>query len=458
MYSSIKLRFCCLSDVGKCRDNNEDNYIVGLVKPNEIDFYKINNPFTLQVQEFEINQNQSAVFGLADGMGGANAGEVASQIAMNTLELKVREFGKIPKSDNERVLFLQDIILKAHQNILKEAKHDASKKGMGTTAVLSALTTEGLTISWSGDSRFYALSPKSLDNKDHRLNLDRLSLISRDHSLVWDFVEDGEISAEEARVHHLSHVITQSLGSGTEKPNPESRICPISIGEKFLICSDGLNGMLQEAEIEEILMRNSSLNETLHELINKANEAGGYDNITLILIEIIDLVESIDMNHGHSNIMATTASQPLSFQRKKRSKSNVFLLLGLIASIIYLSNFLVQNTKADIISKWNALIQDKKIIDTVVTKSMEDGSKDHSIESMTKVIEKDTYINKSENILDMPPIQSKLINKGYEIKQEDNVLIKPLKNSIVPRIIQSTNVDSILDNQDSLEIDTSKKF
>ena len=148
MYSSIKLRFCCLSDVGKCRDNNEDNYIVGLVKPNEIDFYKINNPFTLQVQEFEINQNQSAVFGLADGMGGANAGEVASQIAMNTLELKVRELGKIPKSDNERVLFLQDIILKAHQNILKEAKHDASKKGMGTTAVLSALTTEGLTISW----------------------------------------------------------------------------------------------------------------------------------------------------------------------------------------------------------------------------------------------------------------------------------------------------------------------
>ncbi len=77
---------------------------------------------------------------------------------------------------------------------------------------------------------------------------------------------------------------------------------------------------------------------------------------------------------------------------------------------------------------------------------------------MTKVIEKDTYINKSENILDMPPIQSKLINKGNEIKQEDNLLIKPLKNSIIPRIIQSTNVDSLLDNQDSLEIDTSKKF
>jgi PPM family protein phosphatase len=215
-----------------------------------------------------------AIYVISDGMGGANAGEVASQIAVSS----VITFFTKKYSIKDTSQLLKNSIHEAHHEIVQFAKKNPKTVGMGCTLVLLWIDDFNRpNIAWAGDSRcyFYAQSTG-------------LQLLTKDHSHVQTLVDSGKISAEMARLHPQSNVILQCLGTPGEPPISSC----ISLNEPpsedgfFLLCSDGLHSMLSDAEIE-MKLRNSSqqsLEYAASNLINAANEAGGADNITVVLV------------------------------------------------------------------------------------------------------------------------------------------------------------------------------
>jgi PPM family protein phosphatase len=230
------------SNVGRKRRHNEDSYVAS-----------------------------PPLFAVADGMGGAQAGEVASALAAGT----ARELGHEPGTSGlEQVVSL---IKAANLRVHERATADASASGMGTTMTAAIVQADGtVAIGHVGDSRAY------------RLRDGRLEQLTDDHSLVAELVRRGELSPEEAAVHPQRSVITRALGT---EPDVEVDAFTITAqdGDLFLLCSDGLSTMLDATAIEEILDRNQGhLDAATHALIRAANDRGGDDNITAILFAVSD--------------------------------------------------------------------------------------------------------------------------------------------------------------------------
>lgn len=213
------------------------------------------------------NEDRYAVFpdlGLfivADGMGGHEAGEVASRIVVDHVESAVR--GGAP---------LEDAVSTAHGAVLEAVDAGDGSEGMGSTVVAALLDGDRFRIAWAGDSRAYRLGP----------SLERLT---RDHSLVQEMVDRGQLSEREARTHPERSLITRAMGmpdqGDMEVEIAEGRLGP---GETLLLCSDGLTEELTDAEIERLLDAQPEAPEAVTQLVNSALTAGGRDNITVVLI------------------------------------------------------------------------------------------------------------------------------------------------------------------------------
>ena len=204
------------------------------------------------------------VFAVADGMGGHQAGEVASRIAIDAVR-QMAESGDMPG-----IAPLQGAVLRAQEEIVSHAKAHPECAGMGTT--LSVLWRGGrfMYIAHVGDSRIY------------RLRDGILSQITQDHSLVEELVRAGLITHEEARVHPRRNIITRALG--TEGDNaPDLLACDVRPGDVWLLCTDGLNSMIDDAQIAHALLTLSP-KRAADELIHLALHAGGRDNVTLIIV------------------------------------------------------------------------------------------------------------------------------------------------------------------------------
>ena len=225
-----------LSDVGRARQSNEDSYL-----------------------------ERSPLFVVADGMGGARAGEVASAIAVDTA--KAAEVGDNPEQD------LAEVARSANREIYRKAQEDAEHAGMGTTFTGALVTGREIAIGHVGDSRMYRLRDGELERLTH------------DHSLVEEFVRQGKLTPEEAEVHPQRSIITRALG-----PEPEVQVdtftYPGRDGDIYLMCSDGLTGMISEDQVQEILASDGTLDEKAQRLIDAANEGGGRDNITVVLFRL----------------------------------------------------------------------------------------------------------------------------------------------------------------------------
>ena len=217
---------------------------------------------------------RAPVFAVADGMGGAQAGEVASKIAADSFEPAVRR-GEPPE------VFLRTIAEQANERIHNLAQHDSSRSGMGTT--LTAAMVEGDEVSFAhvGDSRAYLY-------RDGELRL-----LTSDHSLVEELRRQGRLTDAQAEDHPQRSIITRALG-----PESYVEVDTLTIsarpGDVFMICSGGLTTMLRDAQIAEILGAAENLDDAVSSLVREANEAGGRDNITVIafrLAEAEDLVE-----------------------------------------------------------------------------------------------------------------------------------------------------------------------
>ena len=227
-----------LTDVGRQREANEDNFICG------------------------------PLFAVADGMGGAQAGEVASRMAIDVLGAGDRD-GGTPEERLTRMISL------ANRQIYDLAERDESRRGMGTTATAAIVEGRDVSLGHVGDSRAY------------RLRDGRLEQLTHDHSLVAELVRSGQLSAEAAENHPQRSIITRALG-----PEADVQVDAHSHvgrdGDVYLLCSDGLTGMISEADIEGILRASPSLEEAAATLIRAANQSGGKDNITVVLFRVAE--------------------------------------------------------------------------------------------------------------------------------------------------------------------------
>ena len=204
-----------------------------------------------------------AVFAVADGMGGHLAGEVASRMAIEAVQRMARE--------NERpgIAALREAVACAHETILAHAQDHIECAGMGTT----------LSVLWLGEN--YAYIAHVGDSRIYRLREGSLTQITQDHSLVEELVRAGLITREQARTHPRRNIITRALGTHGEN-EPDMLVTDVQDGDVFLLCTDGLTGMVPDDEIERTL-RDCGIEAAADRLLALALDAGGRDNVTLIL-------------------------------------------------------------------------------------------------------------------------------------------------------------------------------
>lgn len=231
---------------------------------------------------------------VADGMGGMNAGEIASQITIETVKENF-EKKRIKRFINSNYISREDYLKKtikdADIKIKEISKKDSTKEGMGSTIILGWLFGDELSIAWIGDSRAYIFHENS-----------GIRLVSKDHSYVQELVNNGLLTYNETFNHPQNNIITRSLGDCTQPLKPDCKTLKIGKGDIILLCSDGLTGVLRdrkgydtngnlysENNIEDILRNNcSSLKKCREVLWEAAEREGWYDNITVILCQIID--------------------------------------------------------------------------------------------------------------------------------------------------------------------------
>lgn len=267
--TSFVVTINAVTDVGRARPHNEDNFIV-CSDLGEKHWYISDTPIELS--------KEGCLLVVADGMGGTQAGEVASKIAVETIQEKFSSSDLPEKlSALKAKEFLYHAVMAAHNAIVASAAKNITRRGMGTTIIVAWVFSGKAYICWCGDSRAYLFTKK-----------DGLKIVTRDHSLVWEMVEAGEITPEEADVHPNSNIITQCLGDVRRAPQPEFSVCSLKETDRLLLCTDGLNNMVNHKTIEEILQKEKDLAKALLKLTDTANMEGGNDNITIAGLEVLN--------------------------------------------------------------------------------------------------------------------------------------------------------------------------
>jgi serine/threonine protein phosphatase PrpC len=207
------------------------------------------------------------LFAVADGMGGARAGDLASRLAASAVKA-----GEVDSNGKERVVAL---IQQANSSVYKRSSEDAEAAGMGTTMTVALVEDSVVTFGHVGDSRAYILRDGVLEQ------------LTEDHSLVAELVRVGKLSPEEAESHPQRSVVTRILGT-----DPDVDVDTFTVdgrpGDVFLICSDGLTTMIGDEDIGRVLTERRSLDDAAKELVQLANKAGGEDNITVVAFDLTD--------------------------------------------------------------------------------------------------------------------------------------------------------------------------
>lgn len=272
--NSIKFRIAAKTDVGLVRENNEDNF-------------QASSDLSIEPMRWVNNEicslgDKGALLVVADGMGGMNAGEVASKIAIETVRSAFCTKNlttEVMKNRFSIEKFMNSVIVEADKQIKLEAKSHPESRGMGTTIVIGWLLDGKLYLSWCGDSRAYIYNPQV-----------GLHQISKDHSYVQSLVDKGAISKEDAFDYPESNIITRCLSDSSTKAKPESLLQPYSICDNdiIMLCTDGLSGMIRDNEIESIIRKNEHDMDTCSDLlIRAACDAEGADNITICMCQIL---------------------------------------------------------------------------------------------------------------------------------------------------------------------------
>lgn len=246
-YGGVAVEWGAATDVGMTRAVNEDSLLASL-----------------------------PIFVVADGMGGHHAGDVASRLVVEEFERSASDSSLVP----------DDIAVTMHNAnaaILREGDRDEDRSGMGTTAVGLALVDNGASTAWLvfnvGDSRAYCFANGELEQ------------LSVDHSYVQELVAAGQLSEQDARLHPHRNVVTRALGveSGLQ---PDYWLREPTVGERYLLCSDGLTTEVTDTEIHAVLAAASSPDDAAADLVRHALTAGGHDNVTVLVLDVVGVTEA----------------------------------------------------------------------------------------------------------------------------------------------------------------------
>jgi protein phosphatase len=251
-----RVKFVARSEIGHARENNEDKF----------DFY--------EPDEEPLLAARGSVYLVCDGMGGHNAGQIASELAAKQFLHAYYHLGGTAQEAARHA------ILQAHHYIAEMASKTPSRYGMGTTLTALILKQDEGILAHVGDSRCYRLREGVFEQ------------LSRDHTLVAHLVEQGILTPEQARYHPQRNVIRQAVGVAdpSEPLEPDIETFALQVGDLYLLCSDGLTDMVDDAEIEAIL-RDEPPTRAAWRLVDRALANGGRDNITVVLVRIVALEE-----------------------------------------------------------------------------------------------------------------------------------------------------------------------
>ncbi|MGE5341973.1 MAG: Stp1/IreP family PP2C-type Ser/Thr phosphatase [Candidatus Omnitrophota bacterium] len=309
----MKLYYNALSDVGTARTNNEDYLFAGQTGDDEY------------------------LFIVADGMGGHRAGEIASQKAVNVFVQQVKKgLGAHAHATDAYgiIASLKQTVLYVNEVLIKEGQESPEHRGMGTTLSVLYLKADQGYIAHVGDSRIYRFP--------HSNGTPTIEQLTEDHSFVGKLLRDGFITPEDARNHPRRNVLYQSIGIKSDITVQVIEPIPIETGRKFVLCSDGLYGVVSDEEITEHL-KNDSPDQAVKQLVNLANAHGGPDNITVIIVSIDAGEEPHEDHHPTSDtvpdITAITqfdAPMVTAQEKRRRSKLICLILVGLLALLLAL--------------------------------------------------------------------------------------------------------------------------
>ena len=282
-------RVAAVTDPGRTRRHNEDSYVI-----------------------------EPPLFAIADGMGGAQAGEVASGLA--TAALKE---GQADAAGEQRIA---DLIQEANRRVYDRSSSDPNTSGMGTTITVALVEDDHVAFGHVGDSRAYLIRDASMEQ------------LTEDHSLVNELLKTGKLSREEAETHPQRSVITRALGT-----DPDVDVDTFSVraenGDLFLLCSDGLTDMVSEESILDLVERHrDDIDGALRALVKEANRGGGQDNITVVAFELTDEPdeETLEQTVEHTiEQPAVPAQSGATHEPKGRPGSRRYLpLLILLLAIV----------------------------------------------------------------------------------------------------------------------------
>ena len=251
------------TDVGLVREHNEDNFVI-------VDVTSGARGVEDATAHHRVG-SRGSIFAVCDGMGGAAAGEVASQMAVDTL-FEMMRAGEVPKERDDFARRLVRSIEEAGTRIFAAAKMDRTRRGMGTTSTVAGLVDKTLFVGQVGDSRAYVLRGESF------------AQITKDQSLINQLIEAGQLTEAEAENFEYSNIILQALGTA-ESVQVDLTFLELRRGDRLMLCSDGLSGLVHPQVIREVLSNVRDPRGACATLIELARNGGGHDNITVIVVD-----------------------------------------------------------------------------------------------------------------------------------------------------------------------------
>jgi len=301
----VRVEVAAYSDTGRVREINEDSFLV---------------------------DNDLFVFAVADGMGGHAAGEIASATAIETL-----------RASSASGIGLKTAIKNAHQAVRTKAESQQNLSGMGTTMTAIGFSEkQKLVIAHVGDSRAYKFD-KKINEAGETISYD-LERITKDHSLVEELVDAGQITEEEANVHPRRSVITRALGIDGEIEVDQIDL-DFKNGLRYLLCSDGLTSMVRDEDIADILATYSSPEGCAKELVARANQAGGNDNITVVVLDVKD--DTIILPNSMRVAQSVPAEEASKAIHDKSGRAmfglRIFIVIALIGALLAGAYIFAQN-------------------------------------------------------------------------------------------------------------------
>jgi protein phosphatase len=263
-----------LSDPGRKRDSNEDCFAIAELA-RTLQVHHTNHP------QFRtsVSSHRAYVFLIADGMGGKNAGEIASGLSVTTIEdfllNTLKRFSNLQASEEQGALrALQEALCQADSRIFEESAKNPEWHGMGTTLTMAFAVNWRLFVAHAGDSRCYLYSSGDLQQ------------LTQDHTMTAEMARKGMLPAEQAAAHQWRHVVTNILGGSKRGVRVELDSLDLHADDVLLLCSDGLTEMVPEEQIAAVLQEENDPQKACERLVEEANRLGGKDNITVIVTRI----------------------------------------------------------------------------------------------------------------------------------------------------------------------------